>query len=89
LDSALLADERDELIDRDSGLADQGSERALRDFSMIGDGQPTKWRGRVPKDDVTALQAVDLLPEPPKGRDRFATRDARAGAHTATSMTSS
>ena len=72
-----LADDRDELFDRDSGLADQGSESALRDFAMIGDRQPAKGRCRMPKDDVTALLAVDLVPEPPEGRDCFTTRDAR------------
>jgi hypothetical protein len=48
MDSALPAEELRELLDRNARLADQSSQRTLRDFAMIGDRESAKWSVAMP-----------------------------------------
>ena len=89
LGSALRAEKRRELFDSNAGFADQRTKRSLSDFAVIGNCKPAKWRFAVAEDDVTALLAIDFVPELAKYSNGFAPGDSRNEAHTATSMTSS
>jgi len=89
LDGTLPAHEGCELFDRDTSLANEGPKGALRDFAVIWNGKAPEGRVSMAKDDVTALLAVDFVPDLAKGSHSLATGDARKDAHTATSMTSS
>ena len=71
------ANERDELFDRDSCLADEGAQRTLGNFSVVGDRQAAVGRLRVAEDDVAAPLPVELVPELAERRGNVAPRDAR------------
>jgi hypothetical protein len=57
------ANERDELFDRDAGFADQGTQRALGDFAVVGNCEAPVRRLRMPQDDVAASLPIELVPE--------------------------
>jgi hypothetical protein len=55
LDSALRVEQCDKLVDRDTGLADQRSQSALRDFPVIRNRKPSERWLAMPENDVTAF----------------------------------
>jgi hypothetical protein len=77
LDSALSTEHGRELFDGDACLADERSKSAFGELTMIGDRKAAKGRLAMPEDDVAALLAVDVIAEPTKGGDCFATGDPR------------
>ena len=68
--------ERNEVFDRDAGLADERAQRALGHFSMVGNREPAIRRSGVAEDDVAAPLPIDLVPELTEGGDNLAPRDA-------------
>jgi len=71
------ANERGELLDGDSCLADESTQSTLGDLSMVRNREATVGRLRVAEDDVTTPLPVELVPEPAERRGNLAPRDAR------------
>jgi len=78
-----------ELVDREAGFADEGSQSALREGSMVGNNQAPMRSVAMPENDMASALSILLVTDSLEGANRFATRDDRELAQTATSTSSS
>lgn len=78
-----------ELIDCESGLLDQRSQRTLGDGPMIGNYEPAMGRVAMPKNGVASALPITFATELFERPNHLAGGDARKLAQTATSTSSS
>jgi len=78
-----------ELVDREAGFADECSQRALCEGSMVGNNQASMRSVAMPENDMASALSILLVADSLEGANRFATRDDRELAQTATSTSSS
>jgi len=77
------------MIDCETGLTDQGSQRALRERAMFRNYETSVRRIAVPKNNVASALTVALVAQLLECPDCLAGGDARQLAQTATSTSSS
>ena len=78
-----------ELVDREAGFADQGTQRALCEGPVIRNYQASMRSVTVAKNDMASTLSILLVADLPEGTNCFATRDDRKLGQTATSTSSS